>query len=467
MTATTAADLLARANRLAIELRDSHHPATLAQWERFDVTLHRALHETLGPAASSIHRTDPHRIALLSAIRTYPTPLRPPADIPLTAAQAAHLLNLTPQGLRSRIQAGHLRAVHDGNAVAVHARDLDHRPDITPADPLDLHTLARLSVTLGALADLLHNARTTGQPVLDEPGEAAATARHLLAIGRVAAGHTLTAIAYADADRPLAIAQYTERVLDTLADATARPAGLDRLRIVTPHQASTDLGDRLEAALHTWNAAARADLGRPVPAAESVRFLSTQAVHLYAVTHQVITLDSGLNLDLDKATTAALAAAARAARNAGPLWANLTTLQRPTLEYVTASRALIPVLDAVTAAVAAPGSTEALDIRRALADLTGTAATIADLMATTRTLPDRLARSQLLHTPKNRTTLIDLRSRQRRTTRPATADDITHLAKAWADAGYTAHGAATQLHHITTTRLPHQLYALHPVERTL
>jgi hypothetical protein len=466
VSVTTAADLLIRAHRLAIELRDSHDPVTLQQWERFDVTLHRALHESLGADASYVPRGDPSRHTLLSAIRAYPAPLRPPADIPLTPAQAARVLNITERRVHRQIRAGHLKAVHDGDAVALQARDLDKRPDITPADPTDLHPLARVAVTLGALADQLHRARATGQPVLDAPGEAAATARHLLAIGRVAAARALASLPFADADRPFAIAQYTERTLDTLATAGAPPASLAQLRTVTPHPAPLELGDRLETALHTWTGAARADLTRGVPASEGVRFLGNQAVHLYAVTHQVICADSVQTLDPNGATTVMLTAAARAAQAAGPLWANLTTLTRPTLEYATASRALITVLDDVTEALQ-PGARTKLDTRRALTDMSQAATAIADLMAATRSLPEQLARSQLLHTPKNRQTVVDLHTHRRLLTRPAAPINITELAHAWTLAGSAAGAVAAQLHHVLSGQVDHPLRSLVPVERTL
>ena len=282
----------------------------------------------------------------------------------------------------------------------------------------------------------------------------------------MAAGRTLASLPFADADRPFAIAQYTERVLDTLANVIARPASLDRLRTVIPHPATVDLGDRLEAALDAWAGAARADLTRAVPAADGIRFLMKQAVHLYAVTHQVLGADQPEALDPDGATTAALTAAARAAQAVDPLWANITTLTRPNLEYVTASRALIPVLDDVTAALQQPGA-DGLDTRRALADLTHAATAMADLMATTRTMPERLARSQLLHTPRGRKTVVGLHSRRRLLTRPATPDNVADLAKAWTLAGNTARGAATQLQNVLATQVNHPLCALAPVERTL
>lgn len=468
MSATTAADLLARAHHLALVLRDSHDPITLTQWEQFDVTLHRVLHETLGVDGGNVRLRDPSRTVLRSAIRSFPDPLRPPAATPADRAQDARAAATSEAAPRREDASGRLRVVRDNDAApAPHGRDRDGRSDITPADPSDPHPLARLSVTLGALADQLNVAHQSGQPVLDTPGEAATTARHLLAIGRTAAGRTLAAIPYTYAARPLAIAQYTERVLDTLTDATTRPVGLERPRTVTPHPDPDTLGDRLEAALHTWATAARADLTRPVPAADGIRFLASQTIHLNALTHQLIQVQDLQGLDPGRATTVMLAASARLAQRAEPLWAKVTTLARPTLEYVTASRALIPVLDEVTTALQGPSPTADFDTRRALADLAQTTRTIADLMDATQTLPDRLARSQLLHTPKGRPTVVDLHSRRRLLTRPATPDDVTDLAHTWTLAGGATGAAAAGLHGVLTSQADRPLDALAPIERTL
>jgi hypothetical protein len=462
VSATTGVDLLARAQDLALVLRDSHDPITITQWEQFDVTLHRVLHETLGVDAGYVRLRDPSRTVLRSALRSYPDPLRPNAPHP---AQDARVVS-GEQRVRGRNRPGRLHAVRGGDAAST-GLGLDGRSDITPADPDDPHPLARLSVTLGALADQLNLAHQAGQPALHTPGEAATTARHLLAIARTAAGRTLAAIPYADAARPLAVAQYTERVLDTLAGAITRPASLDELRTVTPHPDPQTLNDRLEAALHTWATAARADLSRPVPAAEGIRFLANQTVHLNAITHQLIQVQDPPSLDPDGATTVILTTAARLAQRADPMWAKVTTLARPTLEYLTASRGLIPVLDDVTTALQGASPAAKLDTRRALVDLAQTSATIADLMNATRTLPDRLARSQLLHTPKGRTMVVDLHSRRRLLTRPVNPDDVAELATTWTLAGGAASAAATQLHRVLATQADHLLHALAPLERTL
>jgi hypothetical protein len=173
------------------------------------------------------------------------------------------------------------------------------------------------------------------------------------------------------------------------------------------------------------------------------------------------------SLDPDGATTVILTTAARLAQRADPMWAKVTTLARPTLEYLTASRGLIPVLDDVTTALQGASPAAKLDTRRALVDLAQTSATIADLMNATRTLPDRLARSQLLHTPKGRTMVVDLHSRRRLLTRPVNPDDVDELATTWTLAGGAASAAATQLHRVLATQADHLLHALAPLERTL
>lgn len=348
MSTTSAADLLDRAHRIARRLRDSREPVTTAQWERFDVTLHRALHETVGADAAYVTRRDPHYLTLMSAIRACPAPLRPPADIPWTPSQAARLLDVNQQSVYRQIRRGTLHVVRDGDAVVINTATLDRRPDITPADPTDPHPLAQLAVTLGAFADLAHHARATQQPVLDNPGEATTTVRHVLALGLVAAGYAISHGPYADANRPLAVAQYAERVLDTLADERVTPTSLDRIRVVAPHPAPATLNDRLEAALHAWTGAAHAETARRVPSTDVLRGLANQSVQLYAVTHQALSAHHPDRLDPERAISAALVHAARAAQATDPLWARLTTMTRPTLEYVAASRTLFAVLNNVS-----------------------------------------------------------------------------------------------------------------------
>lgn len=433
MSTTTASDLLDRADRLTRDLRASTDPVSAAQWEPFDIAFHRVLHEIVGVDAAYVPRHDPQLLALTSAIRSYPAPLRPPADIPLTPMQAARMLDITRQAVYRRIRAGKLHVVRDGIDMAVHARDLDTRPDLTPGDPADPHPMTRLGVTLGALADLLHGAHQAEQPVLDQPGEAAATARHILAIGLVAAGFAVGRGPYSDANRPLAVAQYAERVLDTITNPDITITSLDRLRAVAPLFHPATLNDRLEAALHHWEIAALAETYRAVPSSDVLRTLANQSTHLYAVTSGLLLAAPDADwLDPQARLSAALVQAAKAARATDAHLARLTTLARPSIGFAAASRDLFTVLGDISTELQTPGR-DTLDRQRALADLGAATHTIADLWARTRYLPDRLARSGLLHTPKanTRPTIEDLTTKRRMHTRIADPADVAPLTETW------------------------------------
>ena len=165
-------------------------------------------------------------------------------------------------------------------------------------------------------------------------------------------------------------------------------------------------------------------------------------------------------------TAEALTGAARAVQAADPLWDDVTTFARPTLEYATASRELFHVLEDITATLQ-PSSQVGLDTSRALPDLVQANTTIADLMAATRTLPERLARAQLLHIPRGRMTVVELNSHRRLPTKPATVYEVEDLVRAWDAAGTSARDAVSQLNHELGTRLDHPLRALAPIERTL
>ncbi len=433
MSTTTAADLLDRADRLTRTLREHTDPVGAAQWEPFDVAFHRVLHEIVGADAAYVPRADPQQLALRSAIRSYPAPLRPPADIPLTPMQAARLLDITRQAVYRRIRTGNLHVARDGDAIAIRARDLDARPDLTPPDPTDPHPMARLGVTLGALADLLHGAHEAGQPVLDQPGEAAATTRHILAIGLVAAGYAVGRGPYADANRPLAVAQYAERVLDTITNPDITITSLDRLRAVAPLSRPATLNDRLEAALHHWEIAATAETYRAVPSTDVLRTLANQSTHVFAVTSELLTAAPDADrIDPDATLSKALVEAAKAARATDVHLAALTTLARPSVGFAAASRDLFTVLGDISQELQTPGK-DALDRQRALNDLGAATHTIADLWRRTRDLPDRLARSGLLHTPKahTRPTMEDLTTKRRMHTRVAPSDDVAPLTETW------------------------------------
>jgi len=399
VSTTTGANLLARADRLTRQLRGSEVPVSRAQWETFDVTLHRLLHELIRPDMALPVPGDPTRTALTAAIRAYPAPLRPVHQRPLSTAEAARQLGHTSDWVHAQIRRGNLHAVHDGRDTYIPAAAPDDRTDITPADPTDPHPVARIAATLGALADLIHDP-TTGL-LLADPGPGAGAAVHVLAIGAVAARHTLIHGPLADANRPLAIAQYAERVIDTLHDPAQFPHQLDRIAAVTPTPAPETLNDQLEAAIHDWAIAGRTETERIIPSTDVLRAFANQGTHLYAVTLQVLQAleprpESVRTEDIAKP----LVDAGRALREADNAWAALTTATRPTHEFVTASRALFTTLQDVTTALeTAP---KALDKDRALGDLTRAADRLTALLAATEYLPERLIQSGLVYTPATR-----------------------------------------------------------------
>jgi len=57
VSTTTAADLVSRADLLLRELRNSTDPVSLAEWESFDVTAYRLLHQMVGPGGTRNDRT--------------------------------------------------------------------------------------------------------------------------------------------------------------------------------------------------------------------------------------------------------------------------------------------------------------------------------------------------------------------------------------------------------------------------
>ena len=285
MPTTSAAHLLDRATRLTRTLRDTRPGITLAQWETFDVTFHRVLHETLGTGARHVPPHDPDRRLLTEAARGYPAPLRPPADEYLTPAQIAHLTGTPRRTVNHDITDGTLHAVPDGTVILVPTGQLDHRSDLHPAYPTDPHPLARLSVTLGTLADLLHDARTRGTPLLTDHGESARAVTHLASLGLVAAEAALAVMPHRDAERPFRVAQYAEGVLAGLAVRPDQGAALDLRHVIAdaPTRTGTPAGT-LHDAIYDWRHAIDDELAAAIPNSDTLRVLAHQAAHLIATT---------------------------------------------------------------------------------------------------------------------------------------------------------------------------------------
>ncbi|TQM61712.1 helix-turn-helix domain-containing protein [Humibacillus xanthopallidus] len=387
MSTTTALDLLELADVQIRRLRHSEVAATTEQWESFDVTLHRLLLELTGPDAGYVQSQDPSRNALTIAVRTYPKPLRHPINTQLRTAEVAAYLNTTKVTVVRRVHRGALHAVKDGSEFRYASSSIDDRPDIRPSDPTDPHPLSRASCALGTMADLIRESRDHGPAVLERAGEVAGAALHLLSLAAVAARHTLAHGSLDDAIRPVLIGRYAERVIDSLRDAALQPASLDRLTSVQPERIPTSLNDRLEAALHAWQGSVRQEISQLIPSVDVLRQIANQGAHLCQVlaAFEPASSDSARHLH----------AAALALTQGDRAWGRLTTLARPSYQFVAASRELFETLSTVAKAFEHP----TLNKCRVVNDLSSGVAVVSDLMILTRSLPDRLLAANVLWGP--------------------------------------------------------------------
>lgn len=370
MSTTTGHDLLARAEALAKELAHCDLPVKTAAWESFDTTVYRLLREVIGPARSDSGATTHARARLLHVIHSYPTPLRPPLDTELTAAAAARFVPWSDTQFRERIHRGDVEATVTGHTYAIESRVLDRRTDIAPADPTDTHPLARLSTTLGALADMAsqerREPRTPG--ALDDQAAVDVTAR-ILSYTSVAARYTLRHGPVADGERPLALAQYAERSVDALGAAPSM-ASLDALvaRIETH---STEPHERLDSAIQRWSSASQVELSRTVPATQVMANIADLGTMMLAATHHLRILEPHTTTEEIKDLTAQLRSGADALRKASTAWKSVSTLQPQSHEFGAASLELFNVMREVISAPTAleRGSSTTLDVDQALHSL--------------------------------------------------------------------------------------------------
>ena len=400
MSTTSAADLVSRADLLVRELRNTTDPVSLAEWERFDVTAYRLLHQLVGPGRADDDRAVVRAHAqLVRVLQSYPTPLRPPVGTTIySTRQAAQFLGLHREGILHRIHRGDIPATTDGRSYGIAATDLDRRTDLGPADPTDPHPLPRLSCTFGALADLLVADRDREVSMLHDDIQVVALMAHVLTLTAVAARHAMGHCPVADADRPLRVAQFTERAVDALG-TPSRLHGLDRITSTAPPWNPTTLNERLEAALRTWAISGRDELNRTVPSTEVLQNIANQGRHIYAVTDRLLHAPEQLlatRHDQSPQVSGALSEASEALRHADDLWAGVTTAMRPSHDYVTAARDLFTVLKEIGQLPQPSPAEPTLDVAQALADLNIASRDLADLMHETRHLPEVLIRSELL-----------------------------------------------------------------------
>ncbi|MEP6650878.1 MAG: hypothetical protein ABJA74_13365 [Lapillicoccus sp.] len=425
MSTPTPAALLAVADRRARNLITSDDPATLRQWEAFDDTLYRLLHALVGPGRQTTPREDSISRDILTTFRSYPTPIRPARGETYSLHEAARLQGLPVNRVAARVRRGQIdtHTLRTGRrAWIIDADQLDTRTDVTPANADDPHPLARLSASLGALADLYTPANDDTRapdirPVDDH--DTAATMRHVLSIASVAARHTLTHLPIADATRPLQIAQYADHALDTLKPAqSSQPAGPIRDQpwrkrsfgqppvAHAPSPTHSDaLDDWLDHALDDWASAAREALRHQVPSTGVLRNILTTGVHILAATDACLnelstrpaTINSAVEIgqpDLEQLAKVRLEVKATALvlQHAADAWQHVTTAMTPGHPYVAASRDLFAALtDTQTALAPRPLS----DLTRKAQSIVLTLAHAAPALSARLTTIDALA-SQLL-----------------------------------------------------------------------
>ena len=155
MSTTTAAMLLMTADHLTKELCSSTQPITGRQWETFDNTVYRCLHALVGPGRKLTGHDSPATAAVVTAFHDYPTPLRPAAGQSHTPTEAARLLGAPSYRVMKDIASGAIPAQLVDREFRIASEQLDRRPDLIPADSTDPHPLARLTVALGAMTDVV------------------------------------------------------------------------------------------------------------------------------------------------------------------------------------------------------------------------------------------------------------------------------------------------------------------------
>jgi hypothetical protein len=290
MSTTTGADLIIKADQIARELGRCDHPVDTALWESFDTTAYRLMRELIGPGRDDSGACTRGRATLLQVIHAYPTPLRPPLDAEFSVNAARRFVATSEYELRQRVRDGAVPTHLVNGRRRISSADLDTRPDITPADPTDPHPLARLSTTLGAIADMVSQERRHPGTVdgLSDDTVRDATARVMTWLA-VAGRYTLRHGPIDDGARPLAIAQYAERSINTLGGMAPTLSGLDSLSAHITTGVS-GLSGQLDNALHHWAAEASEELKRTIPSTQVMANIASIGTLMMATTHRLHTL---------------------------------------------------------------------------------------------------------------------------------------------------------------------------------
>lgn len=428
MSTTSALDLLERADLLTRELRSAVDATTVAQWETFDTTVHRLLLELVGIGYRYVRYDDPVGRALRKAIESYPVPLRPPAGEQLTIAGASRYLDTSAAAVARKVRRGQLHSVPVDGIDLIDTQELDQRPDIRPADPTDAHPMAKLSCTLGAMADMVRHARDAGVDVLAEDGEVAGVALHVLSLTAVTARYAIQTGDLVDAVRPVLVGSYAQRVMGTLRDVAVHPVSLGQLTSVAVAAKPKTSNERLEAAIYNWSAAAKREVGRPIPSASALRQIADRGAHLSEVRAQ-------LEVDANGEAAIQFRRSATALARATKAWGSLTSLTRPDYEFVAASHELNAALKSLQGQIV--DRSPSVNRAAVVVHLDRGIAAVDGFMSLTRSHPNRLLAAGILRGPARglKPTAERLRDRAQGNFIPATLADVPELQAKWRAAG--------------------------------
>lgn len=348
--ATTATDLIDQARRVLAELQQTEFPISRQQWEAFDQTVYRLLHELDGAVTGWLF-SEAAAAQLHQVMRAYPHPLQPVDDRPdFSIKEAAQLLGTSENVVRNRIWAGTLLAAPTGSGYRIPRSEVTVRRDLRPASTDDTHPIARLSCTLGAMNDLLVLHRLDPSAPELQAHTPLSLATQTLSITAAAARRALALCEPVAADRPLSIARYAAEAAALLPGA-APLRGLQNPAIPAPDLAPDGPAAELERSIHGWASAARDELRDTVPSVAVLQDIHRQGVHLYAALDVVLRNAPG---DTDHAgSREQLLASALTLQTAAESWTQTSTGMPPSRPYVEASRRLYAALSGITGAAGA------------------------------------------------------------------------------------------------------------------
>lgn len=313
--------LVERIAVLTREVRSSDEPVSPDLWRGFDANLHRFLVGSIGHHASRVPADDPCRDALREAVDRYPSPLRSPLTYPPPETKDFAARQEQPWvGVVGLPRRGVLQLLPEP----------DDKENVTLPDVTDPRAVARITCALGALADAVDVLEFQQAP---DTGEIGLRTAHVLAAAAVVSRHALAHGSLAAGDRPLAVGRHVEATLAALQPMLER-APTRPLRGL-PAVVDVELGDAsLEGSISAWAYASDLELRARIPSADTLRSLVSQTAHI-ASTIAAVTKPSPELIEAGQALKATESA-----------WIpGLTTLVKPSAEFITASRGLFLALE--------------------------------------------------------------------------------------------------------------------------